>query len=179
MEAETGALMPAVAHGETRPSEGATGQTPAGKKPKSEPAAIINLIAKVEEVCEEPEVDWQSVASTSKQWRERQHAARQVHLEKLRGHEVAEVLPVPPGVRPLTCRWVDKDEPGMAAKSRLVCRGYEQSKDEDEKVYSATPMPASLRTLLCVAQLRGLAVAIGDCSDAFLQAPLEGESVLG
>ena len=63
----------------------------------------------------------------------------------------------------------------MAVKSRLVCRGYEQHRDEDEQVYAATPSPASLRALLCVAQLRGLTVAVGDCSDAFLQAPLEGD----
>ena len=133
----------------------------------------------VTEVCEEPEPEtWTELASSSSVWGERRRAARHVHLELLKTHEVYEELPLPPGVRPISARWVDKDDFGTAAKSRLTARGYEQSLTGEEQHYSATPSAATLRTLLVVAQALGLSVAVGDCAQAFLQAPLiEKEAV--
>ena len=65
------------------PPGGATGQTPHGKRAKSEVA--INVIAAVGDVCEEPSPSWQEIASSSPSWSNRQDAARRVHLEKLAG----------------------------------------------------------------------------------------------
>ena len=83
------------------------------------------MIASVSQVCEEPEVDWKSLAGASSHWKERQHAARQVHLKLLKEHDVYETGPVPPGVKPLSVRWVDVDHYDVA-KSRLTARGFEQ-----------------------------------------------------
>ena len=132
------------------------------------------MINAVMEVCEEPEIEtWSQLASSSSTWTERRHAARRVHLEHLRKHVVYEQGLIPAGVRPISVRWVDKDDFGSTAKSRLTARGYEQHMTGEEQFYSATPNAASLRTLLCVAHTLGLAVAIGDCAQAFLQAPLQ------
>eukprot|EP00975_Prorocentrum_lima_P043950 9216716-Prorocentrum_lima.AAC.1 len=60
-------------------------------------------------------------------------------------------MEIPPGVRPLTVRWVDKDDYDVA-KSRLTVRGYEQTLTGDEAFYAATPHPAMMRTLLVMAQ---------------------------
>ena len=68
-------------------------------------------------------------------------------------------------------RWVDKDD-YHTAKARLTARGYEQELIGQENFNGATPQPATLRLLLVMAQALGLAVAVGDCAQAFLQAPL-------
>ena len=83
-----------------------------------------------------------------------------------------EDLDLPQGVKPLSIRWVDKDD-YHTAKARLTARGYEQELTGQENFYSATPQPATLRLLLVVAQALGFAVAVGDCAQASLQAPFE------
>ena len=82
-----------------------------------------------------------------------------------------EELDLPQGIRPLSIRWVDKDD-YHTAKSRLTARGYEQELTGQENFYSATPQPATLRVLLVLAQALGLTVAVGDCAQPFLQAPI-------
>jgi hypothetical protein len=94
------------------------------------------------------------------------------HLQQLVEHEVYEVLELPQGVRPLSIRWVEKDD-YQTAKARLTVRGFEQALSGDEQFYSATPNAATLRMLLVVAQALGLSVVVGDCAQAFLQAPLQ------
>ena len=75
-------------------------------------------------------------------------------------------------MRPLTCRWVDRDD-GVKTKSRLTARGYEQRLSGDESFYSGTPLAFSLRLLLVMAHLRGYSVSIVDCQDASLQVPIQ------
>ena len=126
-------------------------------------------------VCEEPDVDWESLAVQSSEWRDRRHAARKAHLDTLVEHGVFEQVPCPAGVRPMTTRWVDKDD-FVRARSRLTARGYEQEQTGTEDHYSATPSPASLRLLLVAAEALGLMVGFGDCAQAFLQAPIIEEA---
>ncbi len=97
--------------------------------------------------------------------------ARRTHLKVLQKHGVYEAKKVPPGVRPLTCRWVDRDD-GLKSKSRLTAQGYEQRLTGDEQFYSHAPLATTLRTLLVVAHSLGYSMAVGDCPDAFLQAPI-------
>ena len=53
------------------------------------------MIAAVEDVCEEPSVDWKALAGTLSGWADRRHAARTAHLEKLAHHEVMEDMDIP------------------------------------------------------------------------------------
>ena len=61
-----------------------------------------------------------------------------------------EELDLPHGVKPLSIRWVDKND-HHTAKATLTARGYEQELTGQEIFYSATPQPATLRLLLVVA----------------------------
>ena len=140
------------------------------KKARKEETPEMDIAA-LSYVCEEPETDWRQVAESSSTWLQRRRGARAEHLQLLKDHEVYEELPLPGGVKPLSVRWVDSDNYEVA-KSRLTARGYEQQLTGAEHFYSATPNPASLRVLLVVAQHLGLDVAVGDCAQAFLQAPL-------
>ena len=131
-------------------------------------------IAEITEVCEEPQPDWESLASSENvgsTWSTRRHGVRMVHLGHLREHKVYDELDLPQGIKPLSMCRVDKDD-YHTAKSRLTARGYEQELTGQENFYSATPQPATLRVLLVLAQALGLTVAVGDCAQAFLQAPL-------
>ena len=106
---------------------------------------MIATTTETTEVSEEPQPDWESMASSENvgsTWSMRRHGARMVHL---------------------AIRWVDKDD-YHTAKSRLTARGYEQELTGQENFYSATPQPATLRVLLVLAQALGLTVAVGDCS---------------
>ena len=135
---------------------------------------MIATIAEITEVCEEPQPDWESMASSENvgsTWSMRRHGARMVHLGHLREHKVYEELDLPQGIGPLSIRWVDKDD-YHTAKSRLTARGYEQELTRQENFYSVTPQPATLRVLLVLAQALGLTVAVGDFAQAFLQAPI-------
>ena len=74
---------------------------------------MIATIAEITEVCEEPQPDWESMASSENvgsTWSRRRHGARMVHLGHLREHKVYEELDLPQGIRPLSIRWVDKDD---------------------------------------------------------------------
>ena len=112
---------------------------------------------------------WASSENVGSTWFMRRHGARRVHPGHLREHRVCEELDLPQGVKPLSIHWVDKDD-CHTAKARLT-RGHEQELTGQENFNSATPQPATLR-LLVMAQALGLAVAVGDCAQAFLQAPL-------
>ena len=117
-------------------------------------------IAEITEVCEEPQPDWESMASSENvgsTWSMRRHSARMVYLEHLREHKVYEELDLSQGIRPLSIRWVDKDD-YHTAKSRLTARGYAQELTGHENFYSATPQLATLRVLLVLAKALGLTV---------------------
>ncbi len=135
------------------------------------------VIASLTSVCEEPSLEWETLAASRSAWQQRRRGDRVVHLDFMKKHEVYEEKEAPPGVRPLSVCWVDTDN-YEKAESRLTARGHEQGLSGEEHFYSATPNPATLRMLLVVAHSLGISVAVGDWAQAFLQAPLlEAEDV--
>ena len=134
------------------------GESPATPLPKRlrsvsvDDSGMVAALAEVTEVCEEPQPHWEALASSENvgsTWFMRRHGAWMVHLGHLREHRVYEELDLPQGVKPLSIRWVDKDD-YHTAKARLTARGYEQELTGQENFYSATPQPATLRLLLVV-----------------------------
>ena len=101
--------------------------------------------------------------------------ARRIHLEKLTKVKDA-VIKVAPRTdattKPLTGRWVDTMHDDGARKARWTTRGYEQTLNGNEDFFSATPAMMHLKMMLVEAALRGHVAAIGDCSGAFYQSPL-------
>ena len=57
-------------------------------------------------------------------------------------------------------------------KARWTTRGYEQTLNGNEDFFSATPAKMHLEMMLVEAALKGHVAAIGDCSGAFYQSPL-------
>ena len=101
--------------------------------------------------------------------------ARRVHLEKLTKVKDAVIKVVPrtdATTKPLTGRWVDTMHDDGARKARWTTRGYEQTLNGNEDFFSATPAMMHLKMMLVEAALKGHVAAIGDCSGAFYQSPL-------
>ena len=101
--------------------------------------------------------------------------ARRIHLEKFTKVKDA-VIKVGPRTnattKPLTGRWVDTMHDDGARKARWTTRGYEQTLNGNEDFLSATPAMMHLKMMLVEAALKGHVTAIGDCSGAFYQSPL-------
>ena len=101
--------------------------------------------------------------------------ARRAHLEKLTKINDAIIKVVPrtdATARPLTRRWVNTVHDDGARKARWTTRGYEQTLNGNEDVFSATPAMMHLKMMLVEAALKEHVAAIGDCSGAFYQSPL-------
>ena len=158
---------------------GESPQTPLPKRARAtgdemDGLSMVAAIAEVTEFGEEPQPAWKTLATSDhagSTWGMRRHGARMVHLQHLQEHGVCEELDLPQEIKPLSIRCVDKDD-YSTAKARLTAWGCEQELTGQENFCSATPQPATLRILLVVAQSFGLAVAVGDCAQAFLQAPI-------
>jgi hypothetical protein len=58
----------------------------------------------------------------------------------------------------------------------MTARGNEQRLTGEESFYAGTPLASTLRLLLVMAHMRGYSVSVGDCQDAFLQAPIQEAS---
>ena len=98
-----------------------------------------------------------------------------IPLEKLTNVKDAIIKVVPrtdATTKPLTGRWVDTIHDDGARKSRWTTRGYEQTLNGNEDFFSATPAMMHLKMMLVDAALKGHVAAIGDCSGAFYQSPL-------
>ena len=96
--------------------------------------------------------------------------ARRIHVEKLTKVKGAVIKVVPrtdATARPLTGRWVDPTHDNGTRKARWTTRGYEQSLNGNEDVFSATPAMMHLKMMLVEAALKGHVAAIGDCSGVF------------
>ena len=101
--------------------------------------------------------------------------ARRIHLEKLTKVKDAVIKVVPrtdATTKLLTGRWVDTMHDDGARKARWTMRGYEQTLNGNEDFFSATPAMMHLKMMLVEAALKGHVAAIGDCSGAFYQSPL-------
>ena len=120
-------------------------QTPLPKRTRAIGDAMDDLnmvaaIAEVTEVCDNPQLDWETVVSSDhvgSTWYMRHHRARLVHLQHLQEHRVHEELDLPLEVKPLSVRWVDKDN-YSTAKARLTDGGNEQEVTGPENFFCAT-----------------------------------------
>ena len=115
-------------------------------------------------VCDMP--DATELQESSSHWVQ----SRTRHLADLEQYEVHDCLPLPHGVKAMSCRWVDRDD-ATSYKSRLTVRGFEQRLERTEDFYSSTPCAATLPTMLVTAHVLGLSVSVGDGKNAFIQSP--------
>ena len=65
----------------------------------------------------------------------------------------------------------------VALKARWTTRGSEQTLQGNEDFFSATPATMHLKMMLVDAARKGHVAAIGDCSGAFYQAPLDPDGM--
>lgn len=102
-------------------------------------------------------------------------------LKSLSSHSTWSLVPPPPGVRPLSCRWVlaikwTPDNTIASFKARLVVKGYLQVKGVN---YTAVESPVAtldtIRGLFSLAAARGLHLGQMDVSSAFLNGDLQEE----
>jgi len=101
-------------------------------------------------------------------------ATRAAHLAKISKPSMVRVVKtVDAETRPLSGRWVDTIDDNGTPKSRWTTRGFEQHLEGDENFYSGTPALCHLKALLVLAELEGHVAALGDCSGAFYQSPLQ------
>lgn len=119
-------------------------------------------------------------ALASEQHEEWQQAIN-AELLSITQNEVWHEVEPPPGVKPLTTKWVFKIKTGPQGqierfKGRLCVRGFEQQLGIDfEEVFSPVMRHNRLRTLLSLAAVNDLEVKQMDVKTAFLHGELEEE----
>jgi hypothetical protein len=141
-------------------------------------SVFVHVHHSIKEVFDEPKTRRQMLASIfSKEWT----AAEIEEIDALIENGTWELVALPPGKKPLSCRWVYKlklNEKGEMEKrkARLVVRGFEQLKDIDyTETYASTAKFNSFRALCAIAALNKLDIIHMDVSNAFLNGKCEEE----
>jgi len=157
----------------------------AGEVAENDPATqrrrIAMIIASIKEQCEadvnledelNEEEDQTFTSIEASDWT----TTRNEHLKKITdpAKKIVEVVPrASAESTPLTGRWVDSCGDDGVFKSRWTTHGFKQELNGTETHHSGTPATAHIKALLIDAALQGYVAALGDCSGAFYQAPLQ------
>jgi hypothetical protein len=105
-------------------------------------------------------------------------AAMNTELEALQQNNTWSLVPLPPGHKPIGCKWVYKikykaDGTIERYKARLVAKGYTQVEGIDyQETFSPTAKVTTLRCLLTVAAARNWFIHQLDVQNAFLHGDL-------
>ena len=116
-------------------------------------------------------------ADCDPRWRQ----AMSTELQALERNNTWEMVPLPPGHKPIGCRWVYKikyhsDGTIERYKARLVAKGYTQVAGIDyQETFSPTAKLTTLRCLLTVAASRNWYIHQLDVHNAFLHGNLQEE----
>ena len=107
-------------------------------------------------------------------------AAMNDELDSMQQHNVWDLLPTPPGVKPLPLRWVLKwkhmADGSSKAKARLCAKGYSQREGVDyEEIFAPVSKHTTVRTLLAKVAAENLELHQLDIKPAFLHGELEEE----
>ena len=136
---------------------------------KTETAALVYT---------EPQTYGEAISSTEgKEWKK----AMEEEIEALRENKTWELCALPPGCKPVECKWVfrlKRNEAGEVVrfKARVVAKGYTQRQGIDyDEIFAPVTRFTTLRTLLSIAAVRNLEIVQIDIKTAFLNGELEEE----
>src|SRR6218665_3620533 len=110
----------------------------------------------------------------AEQWR----IAMDEEIKSLKQNETWILTQLPENKTVIGSKWVKMDEKGNVTryKARLVAQGYSQKYGEDyDEAFAPVAKPTTLRTILTIAELKGMIVKHYDVETAYLNGDLSHE----